>query len=176
GAPDLPECLPHRLPQGWAVAQRAPNEVSDDLRVGVALELHSVGFELPLELEVVLDDAVVHHRDAVDLVRVGVRLRGAPVGRPARVPEPHATGQLTSLDGLGEVVELAHGARDAQALPVVDDDARGVVPAVLEPLETVEQHGGDPTLTDVANDSAHGDLGCRATPGAPQASRRRSFR
>jgi hypothetical protein len=61
--------------------------VRDDLGVGVRGELHALLRELALELEVVLDDAVVDEGDVPRDVGVRVHLGGAAVRRPAGVAD-----------------------------------------------------------------------------------------
>ena len=63
------------------------DQMHHHLGVGVGLELVALGGEHLLQLAEILDDAVVHHRDALAHVRVGVGLGGAAVRRPARVAD-----------------------------------------------------------------------------------------
>ena len=67
----------------------ALDQMRDDLGVGLGLELVSLRLQLVLQLEVVLDDAVVDDDDAAGAVAVRMRvLLGRPsVGRPARVAD-----------------------------------------------------------------------------------------
>ena len=61
----------------------------DDLGVGLGLELVALALQLALQLEVVLDDAVVHHDDRAGAVamRMRVLFGGPAVRRPARVAD-----------------------------------------------------------------------------------------
>ena len=65
------------------------DQVRDDFGVGLGLELVPFGDQLALDLEVVLDDAVVHDDDAAGAVavRMGVLLGRTAVRGPARVAE-----------------------------------------------------------------------------------------
>ena len=65
------------------------DEMSDDLRVGLGFEPMPLLFELVLEVQVVLDDAVVDNDDLTGAVavRVGVLFCWASVCRPAGVPD-----------------------------------------------------------------------------------------
>ena len=67
----------------------ALDQVRDDLGVGFGLELVSLRLELVLQLEVVLDDAVVDDDDPAGAVAVRMRvfLGGTAVRRPARVAD-----------------------------------------------------------------------------------------
>ena len=76
------------------------DQVRDDLGVGLRLELVALGDELALDLEVVLDDAVVDDDDAAGAVAMRVRvLFGRPAVRgPARVAEAVHAGERLALD------------------------------------------------------------------------------
>ena len=76
----------------------ALDQVRDDLGVGFGLELVPLRLQLVLQLEVVLDDAVVHDDDAAGAVAVRVRvLLGRPAVRgPARVADA-----VQAVDRLG---------------------------------------------------------------------------
>ncbi len=155
----------HRLDEAGAV-EVAGDQVRDHLGVGLRREDGAVGQELLLELHVVLDDAVDHDVDPVVGVEVRVRvgLRDAPVRRPARVADPGRGGRREHRDGtlavalghrlaqVGEVADRAHG---LEPLLTLEGDACGVVAAVLELLQPVEQDLLDRAMTDVADDSAH---------------------
>ena len=96
--------------------------------------------QLALQVEVVLDDAVVHDDDLAGAVLVRMRvLFGRPaVRRPARVADAVDAFERLRVDRLLEVDELAR-ASPALDLPVADDrDARGVVAAILEPPQSVD--------------------------------------
>src|SRR5207248_7808334 len=119
----------------------------------------------------VLDDPVEDDVDAVLVVVVRVRicLGDAPVGGPARVAD--ACGRMR-LDGgntaaraglLGDCVleelEVAHRANGLDPAVPEQGQARGVVAAVFEALETCEEELPTRTLAHVSNDSAH----CRSS-------------
>src|SRR5690606_27797527 len=106
---------------------------------------------------VVLDDAVVDEREfAVADVRVRVVLGHAAVGRPAGVADPErgaeAFGGRRGLH-LGDAPGAAHA---AYARVRDHGDAGGVVAAVLEPFEALDEHRDHVTASDRADDSTHG--------------------
>ena len=139
------------------VAATAGEQVRDHLRVGVRREAHAVALELSPELPEVLDDAVVHHGDAPTLVgvRVGVALDRRAVGRPTRVAEGEVPPQPGRVRLLGEVDELARRPHDLEVVAAVDSDPGGVVAAVLEVAERLEDHGYALSRTHVTDDAAH---------------------
>src|SRR5581483_8009949 len=101
------------------------------LGVGVRGELVAVRAQPGAHLVVVLDDAVVHHRDAARDVRVGVALRGHAVGRPARVADADVAVQVVVPDHLFQLGDAAGGPQPLQGA-VDDGDSGRVVAAVLE--------------------------------------------
>ena len=146
----------HRVLQA-VVAHFALDQVRDDFGVGLRLELVPLRLQLLLQLEVVLDDAVVDDDDAAGAVavRVGVLLGGPAVRGPAGVADA-----VQAVDGLDanrvlEVRQLA--GRPAQRDPFRADErhAGGVVAAVFHSAQSVQQDGHDGLRTDVSDDSAH---------------------
>jgi hypothetical protein len=152
-----PERRAHRgLEIARAVLQRVGDEVREDLGVRLGREAVPAAGERRLELEVVLDDAVVNHRDAAVSVRVGVLVRRAAVRRPARVPDPGAAGQGAVAQDRHEVLQLALRSLHREPGGTDDRDARGVVAAVLELPEPSDDEIDALPGSDVTNDSAHG--------------------
>ncbi len=80
---------PHRVLEP-VVLHLALDEVRDDLGVGLGDEAVALLLQLALQIEVVLDDAVVDDDDLAGAVavRVSVLLGRPPVRRPARVADP----------------------------------------------------------------------------------------
>ena len=134
-------------------------QVRRHLGVGVGGHLDALGLEALAQLGEVLDDPVVHERDAALAaeVRVGVAVGRRAVRGPAGVAD--AGGHLRQRgvgDGLLEVGQLA-GLLVGQQRPVEHErDPGGVVAAVLEPSQALDHHVLRRLLADVAHDSAHG--------------------
>ena len=148
--------------RGRALPVGAGDQVHRDLGVGVAGELHPVGFQFMAQRREVLDDAVVHDRELAGGVamRVGVAVGGPAVGGPAGVPDPGGTGQRGGV-GLGQrrlqVGQPARATAHRQpAVTVEDRDARGVVAAVFHPAQCVDHDLTGRAMPDVSHDSAHG--------------------
>ena len=110
-----------------------------------------------LQIEVVLDDAVVNDDDLAGAVAVRMRvLFGRPaVRRPARVADAVVAGERIGADHLLEVRQLAGAAPQVDRAAADDGDARRVVAAILEPPQPVDQDRHDVLRSDVADDSAH---------------------
>ena len=88
------------------------DQVRDDFGVGFRLELVSLGDQLALDLEIVLDDAVVDDDDAAGAVAMRMRVFfGRPAVRgPSRVAEAIDAGERLRLDRVFEIDQLAGAA------------------------------------------------------------------
>ena len=111
-----------------------------------------------LQLEVVLDDAVVNDHDAAGAVAMRVRvLFGGPAVRgPAGVAEAveRRSSGVVGNDVL-EIGELAGAAPQSMRRAVDDRHARGVVAAIFEPPQSLDEDGDDGLVADVSDDAAH---------------------
>src|SRR5207249_1936280 len=86
------------------------------------------------------------------------------VGRPARVTETVIRRGAIRAGGVLQKLKVAHRAHVFEAAVLAQRDAGGVVTAVLEALETVEQQVLRSPVTDVPDDSAHPKLLSVAAP------------
>ena len=150
----------HRPQHGVLEAVVLPlllDQVRDDLGVGLGDELVALALQLLLQLEVVLDDAVVNDDDPAGAVamRVRVLFGGAAVRGPARVAEAVDAAERLVRDHLLEVRELAGAAANVDAVAVDDRHAGRVVAAILEPPQALDEDGDDGLVADVADDAAH---------------------
>ena len=109
--------------------------MGDDFRVGFGDERMALPLELLLQIEVVLDDAVVDDDDPAGAIAVRMRvLFGRPsVRRPSGVAEAIEAADRLTRDDLFEVGEFPRAATDVDAVAVDDGDTGGVVAAVFEP-------------------------------------------
>ena len=96
--------------------------MSNDLGVGLSDKLVVLLPQVFLEIEVVLDNAVMDDDDAAGAVTVRMRIlfRRAPVRRPACVT--HAVGAVDGMltQSIFEVAQLAFGAFDLQLAIFID--------------------------------------------------------
>ena len=152
----------HRLLQRDALDVHLPHQVREDLRVGLALEDVALGQQKLLERGIVLDDAVVDQRDPPGVVkmRVGVEFVGFTMRSPAGVRDA----DRAFLDGrIGVDQIFQHGDASGrlvcqQRLAGVHADPGGVIPAILQALEALDQHGAGLLVADITDNSAHGWL------------------
>ena len=144
------------LEVGGAGGEGGGDQVRDDLGVGLRAELDAVGDQLGAQLVRVLDDPVVHDGDPAGGVRVRVRvvLGRLTVGRPARVPDARRPLEPGGQPG-DEVGHPALRLADLEAAPGDDRDTRGVVAAVLQASQPLEEDRGGVLRADVADDAAH---------------------
>jgi hypothetical protein len=139
----------------------ALDQMGDDLGVRFRAERVTVRLQRPLQLPVVLDDAVQDERQLPVLAtgqRMGVLLGHTAMRRPAGVaetgrglrPVPRGCGlQLREVADRADVVELV-------GFP--EDDAGRVIAAVLEALEAVQEERLARPGPDVSDDSTHLEL------------------
>ncbi len=97
-----------RLDRPGAALDFLGDQMGDDLGVGFGREFDARGFQLAPQLGKILDDAVVHHRQPVGSMRMGVVLGRPAVGRPTRVAD---------ADGAGQRLAEQAALRDSSACP-----------------------------------------------------------
>ena len=160
-APQPPQRMVHRANRIVAGLHLAGDEMGDDFGVGVAGKHRAVRDQLLLQLAEILDDAVMHDRNKVGRMRVGIGFGRLAVRGPAGMADAGRTAQRRSLQQLLEIAQLAFGAPPAE-LPVLDGgDARGIIAAIFEALQRVDELLGNRPFAQNANDAAHRP----ATPG-----------
>ena len=135
-------CAPHRVLKLDRLARRLRfvlhllNQVGNDLGVGLGNKLVALRGQLPLQLEIVFDDAVVHHDDAPGAVavRMCVLFRGPAVRCPARVSNAEGAVQWVFAQHFFQVRQLAWGAPHLELwVPgFADGDARRVVTSIFQ--------------------------------------------
>jgi hypothetical protein len=133
-------------------------ELRHDLGIRIGYELYALFLERFLYFEIVLDYAVVDQRDAPVLadVRMGVYIGGLAVRRPARMAYAHpALDVLSAFRQLIEHLEPALRLRHLQSAVRRNADAGGVVAAVLEPGQALQQNGRGLFLANIAYDTTH---------------------
>ena len=145
----------HRIDRRAAVLHHVGNEVCHDLGIGFGAEFDALALELFAQLAEILDDAVVHHRQPIGGMRMRVTLVGLAVGRPAGMAD--ADGALERLaPELGfKLAQLALRAPAPQPAGLQRGDAGGVVSAILQALERIDQLLGDRGAAENADNSAH---------------------
>src|SRR5581483_3022471 len=123
--------------------------------VGLALEDRALFHERVAQLAKILDDAVVHDRELVGRMRVRVIFRRRAVGRPARMADADFSVQRLLREALFEIPELPFGAAARKAAAFQRRDARGVVAAIFETLQRIDQAARDRFTPENADNTAH---------------------
>src|SRR5437764_15280353 len=89
-------------------------------------------------------------------MRMGVLFRRAAVGCPACVTDAEGAFERCDPDGFFKIAELALRAADLQAVSIAaDGDARGIISAVFQAAQPVNDDGDHLLISDIANNSAH---------------------
>lgn len=159
------DCLDERVGASGSQSDGGffPKELRNDFGVGLAVERGSGFFKFVGDFDVVFYDAVVYEKKSAFAVgmRMGVFDRHSSVGCPAGVRDAVREFGF-GFSGVGDFVhqcryfayrfEGFHSVRR-----VSDGDSGGIVPAVFEPFEPVEEDlVGVFAVTRVGEDSAHG--------------------
>src|SRR5579872_6418531 len=85
-----------------------------------------------------------------------VFLRRTAVRGPARVPNAISAGQRFQADGFFQVAQLALGAPQLQPVPVARHrNSRGIVAAILQPPQPLNDDRNYTFLADIANNATH---------------------
>ena len=152
--------VPQRAPDGGlepVASHLALDQVRDDLGVGFGDEPVALALQRRLEIEVVLDDAVVDDDDAARAVAVRMRvLFGGPAVRgPSCVAQAVLAVDRVGGEDLLEPRQLARASPHVETAVAHQRDAGRVVAAVFEPPQAVDQDGQDGPGADVADDAAH---------------------
>ncbi len=146
------------LAQALAGRDVMVDQVRDHLGVGIGGEAIALRNQAGADLLMVLDDAVVHHRNLMPAasreMRVGVVLVDPAVGRPAGMGD---AGGRVGVDFLGHPVQFGDPPDGAHALDLLveDRDSGRIVAAVLELTQAFDQDWHDVAPRCGSYDSTH---------------------
>ena len=136
----------------------ALDQVRDDFGIGLGDERVALPLKLLLQIEIVLDDAVVNDDDLARAVAVRVRvLFGGPaVRRPPRMADAVVAGDRVQAVMTSSSRDSLPALRRKSMIAVVHHGhARRVVAAVFEPPQSVDEDRDDFLRSDVADNPAH---------------------
>ncbi len=141
----------------------ALDEVRDNLGVSFSDEAMAFLLELALQIEIVLDDAVVDDDDLAGAVAVWmcVFFRRASVRRPACVPDAVIAVERVDRERIFEARKLAGATPQLDRAVANHGDAGRVVAAVLEAPQAVDEDRENLLAADIADDSAHTSVASR---------------
>ena len=125
---------------------------------GVRLTLEGIAFcgQALLEQAVIFNDAVVHNAHTRGRMRVAVHIAGLAMGSPAGVADAaEALCQLLRRQLFPQGGEPSFAFYHADAAVQRKRHTGGVVPAILQLFQTIQQHVLRTALTDITNNAAH---------------------
>ena len=145
----------HRFDRRQPVFEFLADQMGDDLAIGFGGELGALALQLAPQLAEILDDAVVHDRELVGGVRMRVVLGRPAVRRPAGVADADRSRQRLARELQFQILEFALGTPSRQRAVLERGDAGGIVAAVFEALERVDEKRCDRLTADDSDNAAH---------------------
>ena len=127
----------------------------DHLAVGFGCELGALGFKLAAQLAEILDDAVMHDSEPLGRMRMRVGFVRPAMRRPAGMADANRARERLAREFLFQIAELALGAPARQHALLQGGDAGGIVAAVFEALERIDQERRDRLVADNSDNTAH---------------------
>ena len=103
----------------------------------------------------------MHDREPVGGVRMRVGLVRPAMGRPAGVADADRPGERLAREFLFQILQLAFGAAPRQHAVFERGDAGGIIAAIFEALERIDQERRDRFAADDSDNAAHGDTDAR---------------
>ena len=135
------------------------NQVGNDLGVGFGDELVPLGGELAFQLQVILNNAVVHHHNASGAVAVRMRilLGGPSVRGPARVPDAVSAVQRFGAERVFQILQLARRPADLQqrCFRSAHGDPGRIVAAVFQPAQSFDDDRNHVLAAHISHNAAH---------------------
>ena len=162
GADDLPQRFADRLDERGLsfllpAVEGHPDQVGEDLGVGLGLENMASFFELRPKRQVVFDHAIVHEDEAPALVEVGMRILVgyAAVRRPARMADSEMAMRRTVRNDLCQIGDASDGLPHFDASAIDGGNARRIIAAVFQAPQAVQEDRNRVCPADITNDAAH---------------------
>jgi hypothetical protein len=133
------------------------DQMRHDFRVGFGLEDDAARREPLLQLEVVLDDSVVHDHQAARGIAMRMRIlfARAAVSGPSCVADPDGPSDRGGLEDSLKVAQLSGRPSPLDALGRNNGDAGRVVASIFESPQTLNQNGRRILRAHVTHDPAH---------------------
>ncbi len=152
------ECAAQGVFKIWrAGGQLVCDQVRQDLGVRLGTKGVTPGFQLPSQFLVIFDDAVVNDRDPARGIGMGMRVdvRRLAVRGPAGVPYAGGAGKRGVVKLAFKVAQPADALPDVQTSVFKRGDPGGIVTAVFETLEPLDQHGHRVPTSHISNNATH---------------------
>src|ERR1700751_2073039 len=129
----------------------------NDFSVGLGCEFGAALLELDAQLAKILDDAVVDDGNIVGRMRMRVALSRLAMRGPAGMADTDIARERIGAQTRLEVFQFAFGATALQAIAFQRRDAGGIVTAIFQALERIDQLLGNRPASQNADDPAHAD-------------------
>src|ERR1700730_5307759 len=113
--------------------------MDDDFGIGLGREFDALPFKLPPQFAEVFDDAIVHHGDLFGGVWMRVVFGRAAMGRPTRVANTDGAFERLAFQPALEVLQLSLGAPARELAAFERSNARGIIAAIFEALERIDE-------------------------------------
>src|SRR5438067_6357036 len=126
--------------------------------IGVGSELVTAfALQLFAQRRIIFDHAVVHKRDFSALVKVRMRVFVGhfSMSSPARVADAVLPRGRFFGHQFGKVRDPSGTLARLDLLPVYDGNTRGIVTAIFEPPQPVQEYGGSFCAADISDNSTH---------------------
>ena len=129
--------------------------MGNDFGVGLAAKGRAVGDQTLAQFAEVFDDAVVHDRDAVGGMGMSIALSRPAMRRPAGVANTDIAAERLLHQPVGQRLQFAFGAAARHHAVIERGDARGVIAAIFEAPQRIDQMPGNRAIPKNSDDPAH---------------------
>ena len=129
--------------------------MGDDFSVGFGQEPDALVLKLAAELGKIFDDAIMHYRHFFGGVRMRVVFRRPAMGRPTGMTDTDRAVQRLALQSGFEILEFAFGATPRELAALQCRDTRGIIAAIFEALERIDQMRRSRVTADDSDNAAH---------------------
>ncbi len=146
----------HRVLGRQALGEIRTDEMHRHLGIGLAGEPRALLFQRLAQFAEILDDAVVNDGDAVGGMRMRVGLGRLAVGGPAGMADADMPLQRRGLEPGFEIFQFAFGATALQVRALERRHTGGIVAAIFQPLQGIDQQIRNRTTPQNSDNAAHG--------------------
>jgi len=157
-AGELSHCFPHGVLQRAAVLHVFFHQVGDNFSICFGDELVAFFFKLALQLDVIFHNAVMDDDDLAGAIPVGMRVLfgWTSMRGPARVADAVRAVDGGLPDYFLKIVKFSRCTPDFHFAVLSDNgDARGIVAAIFQPPQTIQDERNDFLGADISDDSTH---------------------
>ena len=144
-----------RIDRARPAVQFARDQVRDNFRVSLGQEGETVAGQLVAQFREILDDAVVDDRHPIGEMRMRIGFVRNAVRRPARVADADEPTQRVGVQQPLQIDQLTFGPAAAEHARVKRRNARGIIAAIFEPLQRIDNQRSHGRVANNSDNSAH---------------------